>query len=190
MSRAALLARSVTLLASVTCGSASPQDVDGRVAHIRALYASVQTRVAQAVEDAASGSPSGFYSTDLIVNSHNGAWRAVGTYSRKTRYWFTDQPGFARREGRPESSVLVKVEISETAAARTTRKELLFDEGRLVFAFIRGGDSGGDEQRFYFDKGKAFRYLEGSTPAAIPEDRAAALGREASSLQTSFLATF
>ena len=192
MSRAARLARFAAFVISAACASASPQSTDGRLAEIRALYAGVQSRISQAVKDAPSGGASGIYSTDLIVNSHNGSWRAVGTYSRKTRYWFTDQPEFARREGRPESSVLVKVEISETAAARTTRKELLFDQGQLVFAFIRGGGdaAGADEQRFCFDKGRAFRYLEGSKPAAIPEDQAAALLREASSLRTSFLATF
>jgi len=191
MSRAALLARTAAIALFVACVSASPQVTDGRLADIRALYASVQARIAQAVKDAPAGSPSGFYSTDIVVNSHNGAWRAVGTYSRKTRYWFTDQPEFARREGNPEASVLVKVEIDEAAAIHATRKEFLFDRGQLVFVFIRSAEGGAnrEERRFYFDKGTAFRYLEGSKETTIPDDSAALL-REATALQVSFLATF
>jgi len=167
------------------------QNQDERITRIRELYTRVQDRIAIAVKEAEGGSPPEFYSTEVFVNSRNGSWRASGTYSKKTVFWYTDQPEFAGGEPGGELSVLAKVEITEVVAARAFYREFLFDKGKLVFAFIKNpGETGGAEEfRYYFSDGALLRYMEGQRLVET-KPVTAALEREVKALQALFLSTF
>lgn len=164
---------------------------DEPLARIRNHWAQVQERIALAIKEAESGSPSGFYASEIFINRHNGSWRASGTYSKKTVFWYTDQPEFAERESGGALSVLQKIEIQEIVGARTFYREFLFDGGKLVFAFVQSpGETGpAAEHRYYFSEGSLFRYQEGPRLVEAKTD-ASAVKAEAAELQKLFLATF
>ncbi|MCX6565046.1 MAG: hypothetical protein NTW38_01245 [Candidatus Aminicenantes bacterium] len=172
-------------------GGGTIQDRSEQIAQIRELYAQIQDRISIAVKEAEGGSPPEFYSTEIFVNRHNGSWRASGTYSKKTVFWYTDQPEFAREEPGGELSVLAKIEIDEIVAVRAYHREYLFDQGKLVFAFIKNPSETGttEEFRYYFSDGALIRYMEGQR---IVESNpgTAALEAEVKTLQTQFLSTF
>ncbi len=164
---------------------------DDPLARIRSLWADVQERIALAVKEAEGGSPPGFYASEVVINRHNGSWRASGTYFKKTVFWYTDHPEFAGEEPGGPASVLTKVEIQEIVAAQTFYREFLFDKGKLVFAFVQSPEGSGTpaEIRFYFDNGVLFRTMEGQKVIeARPEVKA--ILAEARELQALFLDTF
>jgi len=179
------------LVALVLSPAAAARQQDAQLTRIRTLWAEVQERIALALKEAESGSPAGFYASEIVINRHNGSWRAAGTYFKKTVFWYTDHPKFAGEEPGGPVSVLTKIEIQEIVAARTSYREFLFDKGQLVFAFVQSpGDSGtAEELRYYFDNGNLFRHMEGQKVVATKPDIKALLA-EAKELQKLFLVTF
>jgi hypothetical protein len=167
------------------------QEHDERIAAVRKLYAQVQERIALADREARTGSAPGFYSNEIIINSRNGSWRAVGNYWRKTTYWYTDQPEFVRAEGEPEESALVKAEVDEKAAVATEHWEYLFDKGRLVFAFHKrkAGQEAPEEMRWYFFEGALISYMIGTKMGSEKCDIGPIL-KQAAARQREFLAQF
>lgn len=188
---AAMALGAVFFLSIRPAAGIAAQDPPDPIASIRALYAQVQEKIAVAVKEAEGGSPPGLYATEVFVNRHNGSWRATGTYSRKTVFWHTDQPEFAREEPGGELSVLAKIEIEEIAGARTLYLEFLFDKGRLVFAWFKEPDEAGQtgERRYYFQEGTLIRYMEG-TKTIETQPETAVLETKARRLQEQFLGMF
>jgi len=172
-----------------TQASASLQEDEVR--RIRELY----TRTNEAIRSAVakkSGEDQTLYCNEVVTNRYDGAWRAVGNYSRREVFWYTDQPEFARYENLPEESVLVKVEIKETAAVRSVAEEYLFDTGDLVFYYRRtkAGETAPWEERLYFQDKKMIRRLGEPTGEGFePSDPAKVLVR-AAKLQKFFLSSF
>jgi len=170
-------------------GSASLQEDEVR--RIRELY----TRTNEAIQSAVakkSGEDQTLYGNEVVTNRYDGAWRAVGNYSRREVFWYTDQPEFARYENLPEESVLVKVEIKETAAVRSVAEEYLFDTGDLAFYYRRSkaGETAPWEERLYFQDKKMIRRLGEPTGEGFePSDPAQVLAR-AVQLQKFFLSSF
>jgi hypothetical protein len=185
----------VAALAVAAMGSspAAPvtQTADPRLAAIRALSADIESRIALANKQAEDQSPAGFYCTEVFLNSRNGSWRAVGNYYQKINFWHTDEPRFAAMDGKSEASVLAKAEVHEGAAIRTSYRDFLFAEDKLVFVFIKekAGDGPFEERRYYFADGKLFRFQLGQQVKAEMPD-AADLLREAATLQARFLALY
>jgi hypothetical protein len=139
---------------------------DPGVAEIKKLYAETSA----AITLAQKRDPGGLYCNELTVNSRNGSWRAVGNYSEKIVFWYSDQPEFVAAAGGDGKAALAKVEISETAAVRSCYREYFFAGGRLLFFFSREnhGDGIAAEERIYFKDGKPLLRLLGKEPAAGP----------------------
>jgi hypothetical protein len=138
---------------------------DAEIGKIKTLYTETQELIAtmSAPSEEMRG---GLYCSELTVNKYDAQWRAVGTYLKTIRFWYTDQPEFAEMEGGSKASALRKVEISSKwAAGNTEHTELLFDKGQLVFCFKK--DASYDnietpkEMRWYFSGDKLIRYQEG-----------------------------
>jgi hypothetical protein len=160
---------------------------EAAIGEIRKLYAETAAAIARAQH----GEGGGLYCNELIVNSRAGSWRAVGNYSKKVAFWYSDQPGFAAAEETKPEAVLVKVEVQETAAIRSLYREFLFAGGQLLF-FFRKEKAGGDtvvEERIYFCKGKPLLRLLGLEKAA-GEIETPAIFREAAYWQKLFLMNF
>jgi hypothetical protein len=165
--------RAVAAGAIILAGGALwSQNQDQRITAIRALSAKIESQITLANKEAEGGSPSGFYCTEVFLNSRNGSWRAVGNYYRKTLFWHTDEPRFAVQEERTGAAVLVKVETHEGAAITSLFKDFLFDEGKLVFAYVqtRMGEGPMEERRYYFDGGRLIRFMLGQKISAEAPD--------------------
>ena len=161
---------------------------DDPVRVIKRLYA----RASEAI-DRARGNQEGerLYCNEVEINSLGGSWRAVGTYRKKITFWYKDQPEFARYENRSPGSVLVKVEVRETSAARTGYHEILFDEGRPVFHFSRDSGEGKppEEERRYFSENRLILLVKGATPVTEKPDPSPQF-QEAEHYRILFLAMF
>jgi hypothetical protein len=157
------------------------------IREIKALYG----ETASAIALAQKGEWGGLYCNELTVNSRSGSWRAVGNYSKKVVFWYSDQPEFAVAEGNRSESVLAKVEVRETAAVRSFYREFLFANGKLVFFFRseKSDDGAASEERIYCKDGKPLLRLLGKekAPGGIEP---AAIFQEAAHWQKLFLLSF
>jgi hypothetical protein len=164
---------------------------DDEIRLIRELYARANEsiRLARAKQ---AGEAAPLFCNEVVTNRYDGSWRAVGNYSRKAAYWYSDQPEFARYQNAPEESVLIKVEVQETAAVRSLADEYLFDKGELVFYYrsSKAGESNPVEERLYFRGGKLIRRLGAPTLGAFEPADASLVLTKAKALQKSFLTTF
>jgi hypothetical protein len=160
---------------------------DAAVATIKKNYA----ETAAAIALAQKGEQGAMYCNELLINSRGGSWRAVGNYLKKAVFWYSDQPEFALADGKGAETVLAKVEVRETAAARSDYREFFFAGGQLVF-YLRSAMGEADtlvEERIYFKDGKVLRHLlaKETVPGAFAT---AAIFREASYWQKLFLLSF
>jgi hypothetical protein len=160
---------------------------DPGVLEIKKLYAETAAAIALAQQ----GEPGGLYCNELTVNSRNGSWRAVGNYSERIAFWYSDQPEFTASAGGDGKAALAKVEVSETAAARSWYREFFFAGGRLLFFFRRenNGDEIAAEERIYFKEGKPLQRLLGRERATGPIIMTS-IFLEAARWQELFLLTF
>jgi hypothetical protein len=73
---------------------------DDEIRLIRELYSRTNEsiRLAQAKK---SGEVAPLYCNETVTNRYDGSWRAVGNYSRKAAFWYSDQPEFARYQNAP-----------------------------------------------------------------------------------------
>jgi hypothetical protein len=157
------------------------------LASIKKFYADTSA----AIELGRKGEGGGLYSTEILINSHNLPWRAVGNYSKKIVFWYSDQPEFASTDNKSETSVLGKVEVKTTAAVRSEYEEFLFQEGGLVFYYqqSRAGKEPQEEARYYIQNNELLKLLRGNQGAAEKPDISPIL-KTAASYQQLFLATF
>jgi hypothetical protein len=169
--------------------SGSVQDAEIRL--IRELYSKTNESIRLA-RTKNSGEAGPLYCNEVVTNRFDGSWRAVGNYSRKAAFWYSDQPEFAPYQNAPEESVLVKVEVQETAAVRSLAEEYLFDKGELVFYFRRSKavESTPVEERFYFRGKTLLRRLGVPADGAFEPTDPILVLTKAKTLQKSFLATF
>jgi len=149
------------LLLLVFFYSAIAYGQEDKLKKIKTLYADTNDKIAKSKLPNEDGWGN-LYSTEVLVNSNNGSWRACGNYTNKIVFWYNDQPGFQEEQDKPDNSVLVKIEIKTSCAALTFSEEYLYDQGKLVFCFKTDnlGDKSLQEFRYYFADGKLFRYQE------------------------------
>jgi len=157
------------------------------VASIKKAYAETSA----AIELGRKGEGGGLYSNEVSINSHGLSWRAVGNYSKKVVFWYTDQPEFASYQNKPETSVLAKVEVKTTAAVRSEYEEFFFQDGALVFTYrqSRAGEEPPSEIRYYFQNNALLKLVTGNQAAAHKPDIAPVL-KQAAAYQQLFLMTF
>ncbi len=134
---------------------------DDKLKKIKQIYAETNDRIAKSKLPSEKGSGN-YYCNEVLVNSTNGAWRAVGIYSNKIAFWYNDQPGFQQEENQPDWIVLEKIEVNSLISVGTFHEEYLYDKGQLIFCYktTEYGDVPKKEYRYYYWNGKLFRYQE------------------------------
>jgi len=175
------------LIASVCFSAVFSQDDD--IASIRKIYQSTNELIA--VSKTQEGG--GLYSNEITVNSNNGSWRAVGNYSKKSVFWYSDDPAqyVQVNENSTESGALVKAEISsEAAASMKFYTEYLFDNDQLIFIYkVEDAYEGKIEYRYYLKDEQVIRYMiNQETSAGLPDSED--LIKEANEIKRIFLSTF
>ncbi len=165
---------------------------DDKLKNIRTLYAETNEKIVKSKLPNEEGWGN-LYSNELVINSNNGSWRAVGNYSNKIVFWYTDQPGFQEEQNKSELSVLIKTEINTTASVGQYHEEYLYDDGKLVFYYKTSsyGDEPKQEWRYYFVEGKLFRYQENQELIKdFSKSGATDVLKKSESLQKLFIQTF
>lgn len=157
---------------------------------IRTYYAAVNSEISDSER---SGREGVLYCSKIVINAHNASWRAVGNYKEEIEFWHSDDPAFVQ-ELMDENplAVLKKVSIRSATAARKTYEEYLFENGKIVFAFI--DDKNGEEplqQRYYFSDTELIQYRENTRIISDLSgvDSSAVMAR-VGDIQSRFLAIF
>lgn len=128
---------------------------------IRTLYQKVNEAIA-----ACKNNECEMYCNELVVNSKNNQWRAVGVFKKIIQFWYTDQPEFYKEEypeqGETGVGALQKVVI-ETKSTYRENIELLFDKGNLVFFYYNYAynqePTEKQEYRFYFSNDQLVKFI-------------------------------
>lgn len=147
------------LLSFFFLGTVFSQETE--IEKIREIYKKTEEQIKEGLAQEGGG----LYSNEIIVNSNNGSWRAVGNYSKKVTFWYDDDPDMAVEidENATKTSVLKKIVVTTSASAgMKTYTEYLFDNDKLIFCFIK--DDVYEEHtefRYYFSNDKLIRYMDG-----------------------------
>lgn len=134
---------------------------DEEIKEIRKIYQETSDLITEAEKQEGGG----LYSNEIIVNSNNGSWRAVGNYNKKITFWYNDDPDMAVQiyEDATPTSVLEKIVVDWSAAASMEyHAEYLFNNDTLIFCFIKERDYNDTETefRYYFHDDELIRYME------------------------------
>jgi|GEM_PF-5134823 len=136
-------------------------------------------RIRAQYKEATAGGGKAFYVTEVEINTGQNNAPAVGTYHKKVRF-FWDWPSGG-------NAILVRAELEAQISAPHYIEEYLFaipqqDEpdarqGKLIFAYVRGGYEERDT-RCYFKDDKLIRVVEGNTTRDQPAGHWPTLDRE------------
>lgn len=125
---------------------------------IRSHYYSLNEQIDQCAK-ATADAPCPLYIDEVVLNSKNSPWPAVGIYSKTLTYYYDQAPEFALMEHQDELHGLQKIVVVLTASAREEYAEYLLKEGRVVFKYTKEYWEGElYESRLYFDQGRLFKY--------------------------------
>lgn len=141
----------VMLLLSLKAFSQEP-----RIDAIRAYYQEVKSQCSDSSEYI------GFYHNQIITNVGNLQCRAVGTNQMVMDFWFSDMMNADDEENGDSINALCLLTIRSQVAAMSIYQEFLFKDGKLIFYF-ESNDNGSEslEYRYYYDKGKLIRFMQG-----------------------------
>lgn len=139
---------------------ASYAQVDKRIEAIRSLYTQTNEAIAIADKEAPY---TDIFVVELAVNKAEVSYPAVGTYSNVARFYYT----FGDREKDPYPNRLMKVNVVTRRSATITNAEFLYENGELVFGFVKADGEDASETRLYFDRGRLIRLLDGDKEVNI-----------------------
>ncbi len=128
---------------------------------IKGYYYKLGAEIAKCSNTESGDNYCGYYSNEIIVNSRNNSWRAVGNYNKKITFWYDDQPDFAEVDDNSKSSVLKKVVVTEVSGYRKYYEEYIYKDDELIFVFIKEEYEETKEFRYYFHNGLLIRYMKG-----------------------------
>lgn len=151
----------ITLIAFVfTALIASAQHE--KVLEIRNYYKDVKSHSEYAQPDSIS-----YYSDQIIRNSGNMQWRAIGDFHDTLTFWYSDLMNAAynnKNQNNDSTWALTLVTSSTQKSILNHYQEWLFKDGKLVFYFdkMMGYDEESTwEYRYYFNNNKLIRTMSG-----------------------------
>lgn len=106
----------------------------------------------------------GYYHDQVLTNVNDKPCRAVGNYQNVVDFWYGDlMDADQGEEGGDSLNALYLVTVKTEIAGRNEYREFLFKDGKLIFYFeqSRNGEET-LEYRFYYDRGKLFRFMQGN----------------------------
>ena len=133
------------------------------------------------------------YSNTLTLNSGDLPWRGVGDFSKEVTFWYDDRPRNCDDCGVKGINVLKMITSRQRSAASIYYEEWLFDDGVLVFYYLKTSGEEADEYRYYYNEEVLIKYVKNNLET---EDEKAATGEmksikiKAKNLQQSFLLSF
>jgi len=117
---------------------------------IRSIYYDIKERM----EVALTTEYPEFYVVKKEENALNSSMPGVGDYYGKTEKWYVPDEANMKIRG---DGILVFKKCNFRIAGRNRQEEYVFDEGKLIFCFIK---TGGGEYRYYFMDDKLIKFGE------------------------------
>lgn len=129
------------------------------IQHIRKVYQQAKEQIAFSIKNKFEGN---LYCNTLEENVNNSSWRAVGTYNKKSQFWYNKDPSFSESLGENPKACLQMVTEKAKISDRMYYKEYLFENGQLVFIYIKYPSENlikSEELRLYFKNEKLIKQL-------------------------------
>ena len=162
--------KSIFLFFSIcSCLLASAQH--DKVLEIREYYKDVKAHSENAEPDSIW-----YYSDQIIRNTNDFQWRAIGTFHDTLIFWYSDPMEAAyldETQSRDSTWALALVTCSSQMSGMTQYREWLFKDGKLIFHFdkLNGYDEESTwEYRYYFDNDKLIRFMQGGQIISFEDD--------------------
>ena len=135
------------------------QATDKTVDTIKKLYVQVSDRAAECEADDDKGAYGPLFMNTLSINSRNHQWRAVGTYNKTYKFFYTD--GDSETSMYPDKLILVK--LDRRVSNRTYHEEFLFSENGTLAYYAQRAENDNESpasREMYFAKNIAIRIVE------------------------------
>lgn len=136
-----------------------------QIKDISDIYKTVTASIDSAEKDADYMMYGPYYCNQLLVNTGNKPWRAVGIYEKNIKFWYIDEPNHNKEIDVEKNGIGVLRKISTVVhSTYTENSEYLFNEkGQLIFFYYKYNYNNGDpetqEYRFYFSKNILIKYI-------------------------------
>ncbi len=160
------------------------------VASIRDRYKSVSEKVRLCEQDDDHATGGELFVNELVVNSRDHQWRAVGIYKQTVRFFF--RGGDTERSMYPDELVFIKTE--RRSSVRVYREEFLFSPAGDLLFFFRAAENDDDEPRetrVYFSRSRPIRIIDDSTTrdnlSVRDREKAKAVLADATNLRSVFI---
>lgn len=156
-----------------------------KVLEIREYYKAVKAHSGNAEQDSIW-----YYSDQIIRNTNDHQWRAIGIFHDTLTFWYSDLMEASMQENNNTNDsawALVLVTSSAQMSGITQYREWLFQDGKLVFHFdkMNGYDPESTwEYRYYFDNNKLIRTMSGGQIIQFDETPADVLNSAKEVMQT------
>ena len=147
-----------------------------KVLEIREYYKEVKTHSENAEHDSIR-----YYSDQIIRNTNDFQWRAIGTFHDTLTFWYNDLMEASMQENNSTNDsawALALVTSYTQMGGMTQYREWLFKDGKLIFHFdkMNGYDEESTwEYRYYFNNDKLIRFMQGSQIISFDGDPKAIL---------------
>lgn len=147
-----------------------------RVLEIRDYYKTVKAHSGNAEQDSIW-----YYSDQVVRNSNNLQWRAIGVFNDTITFWYSDLMESSMKDGNhntDSSWALVLVTSSKQMSGIMQYSEWLFKDGEFLFHYdkMNGYDAESTwEYRYYFDNGKLIRFMQGGQIISFEDDTSSIL---------------
>ena len=142
-----------------------------------------------------SEDPCTFLNTKMVLNAQEKPWPSLPKYKKVIDFWYLDNPKNCKECKDQGVSSLQAATIIEVLDEMELKREFIFNNGVLEFAFVqtKSVDKTKYESYYYNEEGTLIRYAEGTNisdaPDAYSPNEPLIFG-EASNLQTVFLKSF
>jgi hypothetical protein len=142
------------------CVSISAIAQDEAIKNIREHYNSIGKQI-DACNKKTEEVPCSLYSNLNLTNAGNNEWRGSGNYKKEVQFWYNDSPRNCDKCGKEGINVLQKVIISEQVATTIYFKEFVYQNGKLVFYYIKiHGEQQAEEYRYYYKNDILIKHIE------------------------------
>lgn len=144
-----------------------------KVLEIREYYKDVKAHSVNAERDSIW-----YYCDQIIRNTNDFQWRAIGTFHDTLTFWYSDPMDASYRDENTtfdSTWALALVTCSSQISGMTQYREWLFKDGKLIFHFdkMNGYDEESTwEYRYYFNDNKLIRFMSGGKIIGYDDDPA------------------
>ncbi len=122
---------------------------------IRNYYSNINAQIKTCATDFECG----LYANEVLVNTRNNSWSAVGQYKKKIIFWYNDYPQHCDECGENGINVLQKIEIQEQSSVNDVY-EIMFKNGERIFYYRKKTGLDNSEHCYYFINNELISYME------------------------------